>query len=110
MTNRIKEKIKIRQIKFYKNQIKNYTRMISMKMIRFFNYIKRRFNAFTMWDIKLYGTSCFFLALFIASFAPRTFEKLRWLWLALFLIAAVKPLAVLCKKESIIDRIRFSRK
>lgn len=76
---------------------------------KFFHYFKRRFKTFSIWDIKLYGASTFFLALFIASFWPRTFEQLKWAWLVLFIVMFTKPLLVLLKKETILEKIRYSK-
>ena len=78
-----------------------------MKLLKFTSYLKRRFKAFSPKDIIFYGFAFLFLGLFINSFWPRTFELYKWAWFILFIVTAIKPVLILLKKETLIEKIKF---
>ena len=60
---------------------------------------KEAVKKFSIWDIKSIKWSSFFFGLFIATFIPVAFlVNWRWLWLALVMILAIKPIVTAFKK------------
>lgn len=62
---------------------------------------KKAMKNLTVWDIQFIKLSCFFLGFFAAAFFSESFlYSYRWLWLALTIIFAIKPMyAALARKK-----------
>ena len=80
-----------------------------MGVLKLQHYLKLRFNRFKIFDINLYALTALFLGLLLASFWPRTLEKLQWIWIAGFILTMFRPLLILLKKETLLEKIKFNK-
>lgn len=62
-------------------------------------YGDKKVKKLGFWDLQFIKTSVFFFAFWIVSFfSIQSIAKYQWLWFALFLIFAIKPILKALKK------------
>ncbi len=68
--------------------------------------LKTRIKRFQPVETILIAFAMLFIGFFIMSWWPRSFEKLKWLWLIIGVLLAAYPVYTFCSPITIIEKVK----